>query len=174
MQLSKYRFGLKVAGVIVFLCLLVIAQQKTSQIAGRVTDPNGAAIPDVSVTITSAKAGIQRAVLTDESGIFKVSVPAGVYYVTVDLPGDRKIFEVAVSPGESKTINFAMKPGEPPRPISDAAAPPPPEPTPPPTLATFNPKLYLLNCMCQQTTSYHPLASSSEADSVARKNMAPR
>ena len=135
MQLSKYRFGLKVAGVIVFLCLLVMAQQKTSQIAGRVTGPNGAAIPDVSVTITSAKAGIQRAVLTDESGIFKVSVPAGVYYVTVDLPGDRKIFEVAVSPGESKTINFAMKPGEPPRPISDAAAPPPPEPTPPPTRA---------------------------------------
>src|ERR1041385_6489939 len=125
MQLSKYSFGLKVAGVIVFLCLLVMAQQRTTHIAGRVTGPNGAAIPDALVTITNAKTGIQREVLTDESGLFKFSVPAGRYQITVDLPGDRKIIEIAVSPGESRTINFAMKAG-PPRPLSDAPAPPPP------------------------------------------------
>src|SRR5215510_2534387 len=132
MQLSNYSFssGLRVAGVVVFLCLLVMAKPPDTQITGRVTGANGVPVPDVTVTIKNQESGVVQEVTTDKFGIFKASVSPGVYQITVNLPGDgAKISDVTVALGESKSINFVTKSDEPLQHIGGEAAPPPPKPT---------------------------------------------
>jgi len=132
MQLSNYSFssGLKVAGVVVFLCLLVMAKPPDTQITGRVTGANGVPVPDVTVTIKNQESGVVQEVTTDKFGIFRASVSPGVYQITVNLPRDgAKISDVTVALGESKSINFVTKSDEPLQHIGDEAAPPPPKPT---------------------------------------------
>lgn len=112
MQLSHYNFssGLKVGGVIVLLCLLVMAQKRVTQITGRVTDGDGVPISDVRLTIRNKRTGVEQEVITDRSGIFKASVRSGVYQVTVDMPWEQATkSDVVVSLGESKTVNFKLK-----------------------------------------------------------------
>src|SRR6185369_13155526 len=109
MQLSHYNFssGLKVGGVIVLFCLLVMAQKRVTQITGRVTDRDGTPISDVRLIIKNKKTGVEQEVITDRSGIFKASVRSGVYQVTVDIPWELATkSNVVVSLGESKTVNF--------------------------------------------------------------------
>ena len=112
MQLSNYSFsfGLKIAGVVLFLCLAVMAETPLGRITGRVTGPTGTPIPDVQVIIENENGEPVQRVFTDEDGIFKASVPAGVYQITVILVQEHaRKTNVVVSDGESKTINFVMK-----------------------------------------------------------------
>jgi hypothetical protein len=112
MQLSNYSFSfvLKIAGVVLFLCVLVIAETPLGRITGRVTGPTGAPIPNAQVIIESEKGGPVQRVSTNENGIFRASVPAGVYQITVIVVQEHaKRTNVVVSDGETKTINFVMK-----------------------------------------------------------------
>src|SRR5208282_1150863 len=76
----------------IFLCLGWAAQQSAAQaggaIEGTVTDANGAAIPDATVTATNVSTGVSTSRTTTSAGFFSITllVP-GRYTVTVSKPG---------------------------------------------------------------------------------------
>ena len=61
----------------------VFAQRTTGDLEGKVTDPNGAVVPNVSVTLTGVTVGYNRSVQSDAQGEFRIQqVPIGTYKIT--------------------------------------------------------------------------------------------
>ncbi len=68
--------------VFVVSALPVFGQRTTGTIEGTVTDPSGAVIPGVTITVTGKDVGFERSVQSNEQGIFRIQqVPAGTYKV---------------------------------------------------------------------------------------------
>jgi len=91
------------------------AQLSTAQMSGRVTDPSGAVLPGVSVTVTQTATGFTRSDLTDENGSYVLpNLPTGPYRLEVSLQGFRSyvqtglVLQVAASP----VINAVLEIGE--------------------------------------------------------------
>src|SRR5690349_6143016 len=69
-----------------FLC----AQHGTGTILGTVTDPTGAAIPNVSITATNAETNETRTFLTDAEGFYRINaLQSGTYAITASAPSFR-------------------------------------------------------------------------------------
>src|SRR5438034_6187752 len=84
------------------LAFSVPAQKSSGQISGTVLDPQGAAIPDATVTVTQPATGLLRTVTTSSDGNFSVTdLPIGVYRISVTKTG----FKETVA--ESVTVNVA-------------------------------------------------------------------
>jgi hypothetical protein len=67
------------------------AQAATGSIAGTITDPSGAAVPNATVTMTDKPTDLDRTTTTDEDGNYTVpKIPPGTYTVTVEAPGFKK------------------------------------------------------------------------------------
>jgi hypothetical protein len=103
---------------VLFLVLLTVgparAQAPTGTIAGTATDPSGAAVPDVSIAITSRDTGQFRAVAASPDGRYSAeALPAGAYRLTAKVTGF-KLFEqmVTVEAGTTTTVNLALQPGD--------------------------------------------------------------
>ena len=95
--------------VVAALCVLVTvigAQTERGQIAGVITDSAGAALPGVTVTLSSAEI---RTAVTDERGAFSFDhLPQGKYTLRAVLPGFRELLrEVSVT--SSRTLRLALK-----------------------------------------------------------------
>ena len=59
------------------------SQATTGNIEGRVVDPNGAAVPAVTITATNQETGFSKTANTDEEGIYRILfLPPGKYRVT--------------------------------------------------------------------------------------------
>jgi Carboxypeptidase regulatory-like domain/TonB dependent receptor len=70
---------------VVFSATFALAQSQATSgnIEGRVTDPNGAAVPNVTVTATNQETGFAKTATTNDEGIFSItSLPPGKYKVT--------------------------------------------------------------------------------------------
>jgi hypothetical protein len=69
--------------------LAAVAQVAASaSISGRVTDPQGAVVPFVRVTVRDTRTNVTRSVLGDESGLFQlVALPPSTYEVLVEREG---------------------------------------------------------------------------------------
>ena len=100
-----------------FWCLAAassIAQQGTAEIAGKVTDEQGAVLPGVAIVVTN-----------EETGVFRdlVSGPAGTYFASQLVPGRYKITaklqgfqtteraNLVVQVGKTLTINLSLTVG---------------------------------------------------------------
>src|SRR5829696_976036 len=58
------------------------SQATTGQIAGAVTDSQGAALPNATVKATNTQTGLERSVNTSDDGLYRiVLLPPGVYKV---------------------------------------------------------------------------------------------
>jgi carboxypeptidase family protein/TonB-dependent receptor-like protein len=65
----------------------VLAQQQGS-ISGKVTDPDGLALPGATVTVTEQNTGFNRMVITAQTGAYSVApLTPGTYTLTVEMPG---------------------------------------------------------------------------------------
>ena len=102
MARGHYALRFVAASSIALLTLFVIAvqpgraQEVTATMFGTVTDPVGAAVPDVTVTITKPDTGQTVLVKTGPAGNYEVtSLRAGTYTLTVEHPG----FERSVRSG---------------------------------------------------------------------------
>ena len=80
---------LAVLPMIMLLLASPLAAQKTSgQINGSVLDPQGAAVPAASITVTQVETGLKRNVTTSDDGNFSVTdLPIGTYRVAVSKTG---------------------------------------------------------------------------------------
>src|SRR5260221_11924471 len=85
---GKFASFSKLFALIACLLLAAIAafpqsQATTGNIEGRVTDPNGAAVPTVTITATNQETGLSKSTNADESGDFRIIfLPPGKYRVT--------------------------------------------------------------------------------------------
>ena len=78
-----FRVPLLIATVL-SLSLIVLAQSQanTGNIEGRVTDPNAASVPNVTVTATNLATGLQKTAQTNDEGVYRiVFLPPGMYKV---------------------------------------------------------------------------------------------
>src|SRR5579871_5458496 len=96
------------------LGLVLRAQAPTGTITGIVTDAQGAAIANVTVTITEKATGAARTVVTNASGLYSApALPAGDYDVKAEAAGFRTVDrESTVQAGGTFTVNLPMTIGE--------------------------------------------------------------
>jgi hypothetical protein len=104
---------------LVLVALLVaaaplLAQQGTSQIAGRITDEQGAVLPGVAIVVTNEETGLFREVVTSGEGTYFVSqIAPGRYKIVAKLEGFRTVERggLVVQVGTTLTMNLALPVG---------------------------------------------------------------
>jgi hypothetical protein len=79
------------------------AQSKTGTVRGDVKDQERRFIPGVQITLTNTESKATYRVQTNESGEYKLDVPAGTYEISAVLPGfnSARVSDVAVKENES-------------------------------------------------------------------------
>ena len=95
--------------------VLSFAQIGTSTITGRVTDPSGAIVPEVKVTVVHKGTNFTNTVTTNTEGIFRVqSLQPGEYVVTFEAAGFKKIVRdgVEVRTGDTLAVDTTMQVGQ--------------------------------------------------------------
>ena len=85
----------------------VQAQITSGSIAGRVSDPQGAALPGVAVRATSADTGFVRSAATDDAGNYRLAaLPVGAYRVVAEAQGFRPFTSAQVIVNISRTFTL--------------------------------------------------------------------
>lgn len=105
--------------LIVFLALASAAFAQagvsTSEIKGRVTDPNGAVVSGATVTATDSEKGTTRTVTTDDQGEYRIlTLPPGTYQLRVQAVGfsTQLVNAVQITVGQIADQNFTLKIGD--------------------------------------------------------------
>ena len=106
--------------IILGLCSLTLflgeihAQKTSGTIRGVVTDPLGAVVPNIAVTILNDGTGLTRTVNTNDEGEYVAAeLPAGIYTITVKAPGFKEASSTASELHVSSTevLNFSLQVG---------------------------------------------------------------
>ena len=97
-----------------FVPASVVAQTQFATISGIVTDEQGLAVPDASVTVTSVATGTKQVSTTNKDGLYVVAnVLAGEYDISVEKQGFQKtVKRVTVGVAQALTSNFTLKIGQ--------------------------------------------------------------
>lgn len=89
---------------------LIASAQTTGAIAGTVLDPNGAVVPNATVTV-KGNAGQEFTATTSDNGTYNIpAVAAGFYTVTISAPGFKTVITegVKVDVGVPATVDAAL------------------------------------------------------------------
>jgi hypothetical protein len=71
-----------------FISVTAWPQTQLATLSGAITDPSGAVVPGVSVTIVSQGTGLKRSVLTGTAGEYRFAgLPVGRYSIRMEKPG---------------------------------------------------------------------------------------
>ena len=112
---------LKICALVIFILSLIglnqsaHAQSNFGQISGSITDPTGAAIPNVVINITEQNTQIKRTFTADENGYFvATNLPIGTYSLSVTQKGFRTAQQegVVIVADAKVTANFELQIGE--------------------------------------------------------------
>src|SRR5580658_2729707 len=114
------RFSNSRACILLVLSLALLptfgrSQTRLATVSGTITDPSGAVVPGVNVTIVRQDTGLKRSVLTDTAGEYRFAgVPTGDYSVRVEKTGFRaEVREVvALVPASALIVNFSLTIGD--------------------------------------------------------------
>jgi hypothetical protein len=104
-----------ITGVLTSLVFLSASVQPQSssqngQLEGIVTDQSGSPISGCAVTASSTKLGIKRIALTDGSGIYRIPMlPLGIYSVSAEAEGYKKISRESLSIGAGQTLTIDLE-----------------------------------------------------------------
>jgi outer membrane receptor protein involved in Fe transport len=103
------------AACLLLACLLSITsnaqQPTTATLTGIITDPNGAVIAGVQVTVTQAGTGLQRQATTNDEGLYVVTnLPPGEYEVKAQSAGfaDALSKSLILQVGQTTTQDFHL------------------------------------------------------------------
>ena len=86
----------------------------TGTVRGTVTDPQGALVPNATVTVTNQGTGIARTATTGADGVYQIpTLNPGAYSVAVAAPGFSKLVaaEIDVTVGETVAYNAHLRVG---------------------------------------------------------------
>jgi hypothetical protein len=104
-------YAIALLAVVVFSALPMLAQFDTGTITGAVTDASGAAVSHAPVMVTNVGTGLEKSVVTDQSGNFVASdIPYGTYVVTVNMSGfaTTKSSPIKLNVGAMVQVNLAL------------------------------------------------------------------
>ena len=90
------------------------AQITSGSIKGTVSDPSGAAVPNIPVTAQNIATSIETTAITNNEGTFTlVALPVGSYSVSVDIPGFKRtvVANVLVDIGVTTRTDVALQMG---------------------------------------------------------------
>ena len=109
MQFRSWRMACVALVLASGLASAAAAQEQTGTITGRATDSSGAALPGVTVSVTSPNLiGGARTAVTNEQGVYRMTLlPGGVYAVKFELTGfgTLNVEQVDLNAGATMTIN---------------------------------------------------------------------
>lgn len=94
--------------------ILAQAGGATAEIKGRINDPNGAVLPNATVTATDTAKNFSRTTKSDENGEYRfLSIPPGTYQIKVEANGFTTQLkpEFQVTIGQTIDLDFAMQVG---------------------------------------------------------------
>jgi len=101
--------------VLALLLVPVLSQaQGLGSIAGRITDPEGASVPNAKVTAVQVGTGFSRAAMSDPEGLFVIpSLQPATYNLTVEATGfgTSKESGIILLADQTLTVNFGLKLG---------------------------------------------------------------
>ena len=100
--------------LLVALALPVSAQQGTTEVRGRVVDPQGAVLPGVTVTVRNQDTGMYRETVSGSDGTFiATGIVPGKYQVVAELQGFKKFDrrDLALEVGKTATIEVTLEVG---------------------------------------------------------------
>ena len=109
------RLSLLMLALLLSIVIPAAAQKDTGTIAGTVTDPSGAVVPNAQVTVTDIERGTTFVTRTSSSGEFVASaLKIGRYTVTVERSGFRKAVSVPINLDVQQRIavNFTLQVGQ--------------------------------------------------------------
>lgn len=107
--------SLALAMALAFLAPPPACAQTTATLAGTVTDPSGAAIAGVDVTVRNAETGAARALVTGGDGRYQaVALPVGAYELRAKKPGFKEEVrsDVQLAVGEMAIVDLTLQIGE--------------------------------------------------------------
>jgi hypothetical protein len=90
------------------------AQIGTATLTGRVTDPSGAVVPGVSITVVQTGTNFEFTALTNENGIYRVqSLQPGTYRLSFELAGFKRVIRegVELRVGDTLPVDIALQIG---------------------------------------------------------------
>jgi hypothetical protein len=91
--------------ILFFLCAALFAQSTGGRILGRVSDPSGAVLANVKVTLTNEATSVSNDTTTNDSGDYVFpQVPVGAYSLTFDLSG----FKTSIQRGVKVDLNQVL------------------------------------------------------------------
>ena len=98
--------------VLLTLLTAPASAQSPGRIAGTIRDPNGVALPGATITILNQETGATRIVRSSGTGAYAADdLPQGLYIVSADLPGFRRVIERSrrLDAGATLTIDFTLQ-----------------------------------------------------------------
>ena len=109
----RKRLTFLVLPVIVLSAVVICGQGTSGTILGTVTDPQGAVIAGVTVSVKNLDTQLQRQVVTDSSGYYRVeALPVGRYEVRAERQGFKvTVNSLTLTVGEEAVTNFKMEVG---------------------------------------------------------------
>jgi hypothetical protein len=106
-------FGL-LAAILLALSGPSLAQDQATMV-GTATDPSGAAVPGVKVTVVNSDKGFTRQTVTNSAGDYTVAqVPIGQYSVVAEARGFRRLVVtgITLNVGQQQRVNLALAVGQ--------------------------------------------------------------
>lgn len=100
-------------GIALAVCAPAAAQTVTGTVQGTVTDTSGGVLPGVTVTLRHAGTGVERTVVTNESGFYAAPfLPLGPYTITATLAGFGPVTRegVQVTLNQTRVVDFRLDP----------------------------------------------------------------
>src|SRR5262245_4885607 len=116
--MPRLKFSIAFFAVSLAILLLPIstnAQVAGASLSGAVHDPNGAAVPNVTVTIKNVATGATKTVNTDETGLFTMpNLMPGSYEVTASASGFKTTLQkdVTLTVGAQQSLDLKLEVGE--------------------------------------------------------------
>ncbi len=110
----RYRFYFLVSIVVLVLCPMIALGQGSS-INGIVSDPSGAVVPGVKVTLTNTETARTAVATTNSSGFYVFAdLPAGVYTILAQKQGFKASVHtgIHVDPASTVSVNAIMQLGQ--------------------------------------------------------------
>ncbi|MBI3896215.1 MAG: TonB-dependent receptor [Acidobacteria bacterium] len=89
---------------------------QSAELSGLIRDPDNLTVPGAHILLDNESTGIQRGVLSNEQGLYRVTaLPPGRYAVTVEAAGFQTIrqFEVVLQVDQKARLDFALTIGSP-------------------------------------------------------------